>query len=153
MKPGRRTGRALAAVLMLVMGVSGPGCSYAMVQGPSRIRASEDGAEPVMSGLGCTTDSAAPTLDTIGGVSMILATVLGAAATVSSVSGDCKMVCVNTATAVGFTVGAAALATLFVASASTGNDRIADCRRAQEPVRRPHRTGRYVLDEIGRAHV
>jgi len=95
--------------------------------------------------VACTTDSAAPTLDTVAALPMLLLTAVWALEAVNA--NECKFVCISTGAAIGISVGSAALATLFIASATTGNDRIADCRRAQQqPNWRLQRTGRYILD-------
>jgi hypothetical protein len=130
---------------------SSTGCSYAFVHGPSAHL--EPGADT--KAADCTTSNAAPIVDTVLASTLILlgsAVVVGGISTGSCSPGDCYFKGSEGALiAVG--AGVLALGGLAVASAATGYDRTADCRRVQQTLPAPpHPSARYLLDVDVLAH-
>lgn len=135
-------GRLLLVSSLLV---SSSGCSYAFVRGP---RAQPETAPE------CTTSNAAPVVDTVLATTLIL---LGTAVVVGGISaGSCSGDCYFKGSEGGLVAvgaGILALGGLSVASAATGYDRTADCRRMQQaPPEPPRPSARYLLDLGALAH-
>ncbi len=124
--------RSSVALLLVVSGLSGSGCSFIFTRGP------QPEVEPPPP---CTTSNAAPTADAIIGGLGVVALVAGVAVGASYAGESCSgFGCIGTGVGTGAGFGAAILggvaAAVFIPSAVVGYNRTAACRASLEPMSR-----------------